>query len=166
MTTKPGTYALVLECTRTARIEIGKLGQLDVQPGVYVYIGSAFGPGGLAARIRHHARVSMRPHWHIDYFRASCELTEVWWITGSARLEHVWAGAAVASLPSSGVPMPGFGASDCTCATHLFRFQRKPSPRRLTHTLTAVSGGPDRPRSCTSTMLGVGVVPVNGIIHG
>ncbi len=48
---KPGTYALVLACQKTGRVRIGRLGVLALQPGFYVYVGSAFGSGGLAARL-------------------------------------------------------------------------------------------------------------------
>ena len=63
----PGTYALILVSSSDRWIEIGKLGKFLIQPGYYVYAGSAFGPGGLKARIAHHMRISQRPHWHIDY---------------------------------------------------------------------------------------------------
>jgi Uri superfamily endonuclease len=99
-----------------------------LQPGCYLYVGSAFGPGGLAARIKHHRKIAARPHWHMDYLRAVCDLTEVWLTTGCH--EHTWA-KAVAQLPDAVVPMPGFGSSDCRCATHLFWFTRRPSLRRF-----------------------------------
>jgi Uri superfamily endonuclease len=51
-----GTYALVLAAQKQRTISVGKLGILDVRPGFYVYVGSALGPGGLAARIGRHAR--------------------------------------------------------------------------------------------------------------
>ena len=51
---RPGTYALLLSATRRQRITIGRLGALALQPGCYVYTGSARGPGGLRARLRHH----------------------------------------------------------------------------------------------------------------
>lgn len=136
MTKKPGTYALVLECTRTERIEIGKLGQLDVQPGVYVYIGSAFGPGGLEARIRHHANAAVRPHWHVDYLRMKCPLVEVWFSDTTFRLEHAWA-SAVSQMPGAVIPLPRFGSSDCACATHLFWFKTRPEFSEFTRTTGA-----------------------------
>ena len=43
---KPGTYALILSCKSNVRIEIGRLGTMRLQPGYYVYLGSALGPGG------------------------------------------------------------------------------------------------------------------------
>jgi len=53
-----GTYAFLLASQKTGRLDIGKLGPLVLKPGVYVYVGSAFGPGGLAARIGHHTQIA------------------------------------------------------------------------------------------------------------
>ena len=52
----PGTYALVVRVSGRSEIAVGKLGVLAAQPGFYVYVGSAMGPGGLAARIGRHCR--------------------------------------------------------------------------------------------------------------
>ena len=57
-----GTYALVMTSDSEQQVVIGKLGRLRVRPGYYVYVGSAFGPGGLKARIAHHTRIAVRPH--------------------------------------------------------------------------------------------------------
>jgi Domain of unknown function DUF123 len=65
----PGTYALVLRCSTTRTVRIGRIGTIRLMPGWYVYIGSAFGPGGLRARIGHHTARAARPHWHIDHLR-------------------------------------------------------------------------------------------------
>jgi Uri superfamily endonuclease len=46
MLTKHGTYALILASSSDRLIQIGKLGRLLIQPGYYVYAGSAFGPPG------------------------------------------------------------------------------------------------------------------------
>jgi Uri superfamily endonuclease len=46
MESKPGTYILVLRSQIGARAKIGRLGYLAVEPGYYLYTGSAFGPGG------------------------------------------------------------------------------------------------------------------------
>lgn len=40
-----GTYVLVFEAKREQKIQVGKLGLINLQPGFYAYIGSAFGPG-------------------------------------------------------------------------------------------------------------------------
>lgn len=121
-----GTYVLVLEVREPARIKVGRLGELDITPGWYTYIGSAFGPGGVAARCNHHSRISQRPHWHIDYLRSVCELREIWFSYDSARREHTWSNL-VGKGRGATQPFPGFGASDCDCRSHLFRFPKTPS---------------------------------------
>jgi Uri superfamily endonuclease len=56
---KPGTYALILSCSTNIRVQIGRLGTMLLQPGYYVYLGSALGSGGLRARIAHHQKPSL-----------------------------------------------------------------------------------------------------------
>jgi Uri superfamily endonuclease len=124
----PSTYALVLKSNRDRQISIGKLGRLRVRPGFYVYIGSAFGPGGLKARIAHHNRPSVRPHWHIDYLRWILLLDQVWYTYDSEQHEHRWA-AMISGLKGATIPMTGFGASDCNCTSHLFAFKSRPPIR-------------------------------------
>jgi Uri superfamily endonuclease len=128
MLTQPGTYALIMFCGSDQRIDVGKLGQLRVQPGFYVYVGSAFGPGGLKARIAHHAKVSRRPHWHIDYLRSILHLKEVWYTVDTQPYEHRWA-ETLGRLKGAILPITGFGASDCSCTSHLFAFTDQPSIR-------------------------------------
>jgi Uri superfamily endonuclease len=118
-----GTYALILQAVRKQTIEIGKLGKLRVCPGFYIYIGSAFGSGGLQARIGHHLRQTKVLHWHIDYLKQAAIIKEVWFSYQPASQEHAWA-TAFQSLPDAAIPLPGFGSSDCPCASHLFYFEK------------------------------------------
>ncbi len=98
---------------------IGRLGRFDVVPGHYYYVGSAFGPGGLAARLRRHIAIEKRFHWHIDYLRPLLELRELWVAVGNERLECRWC-SALARLPELSRPIAHFGASDTGCGGHLF----------------------------------------------
>ncbi len=125
---KPGTYALILFCASNARIQIGRLGIMQLQRGYYVYLGSALGPGGLRARIAHHQKLSTRPHWHIDYLRAHTRLHSVWLNYDGRRREHEWA-RATQKLNGATIPLPGFGASDCSCLSHVYFFKGR--PRRI-----------------------------------
>jgi len=117
-------------------IQVGKLGRLHVRPGCYVYVGSAFGPGGLKARIEHHMKISPHPHWHIDYLRSILYLNKVWYTHDSKRLEHRWA-ATFSSLKGASIPMAGFGSSDCSCNSHLFALTSQPSIRSIRRRLGA-----------------------------
>jgi Uri superfamily endonuclease len=123
--TVPGTYALILRSSRACTIRIGRLGTLRLRPGWYVYVGSAFGPGGLRPRIAHHGRRAQRPHWHIDYLRLYTRIEAVWCCRG-ARCEHQWA-ANIGAMPGAAVVLPGFGSSDRGCETHLYWFAEPPA---------------------------------------
>ncbi len=129
-----GTYLLVLEAARSAHIRVGRRRELEVTPGWYVYIGSALGPGGVAARCRHHRQPAQRPHWHIDYLRTVCALREIWFRYDPRRREHQWAGLLPAGL-GGGETVAGFGVSDCDCQSHLFRFDSRPSYRQFQNAL-------------------------------
>jgi len=119
-----GTYLLLFECNNKVELSIGKLGMMVTEPGYYLYVGSAFGPGGIQARIRHHQQIASRPHWHIDYLHTATELVDTWCVHGLRR-EHEWAHGLMQSETAT-VPLKGFGSSDCNCATHLFYFKCKP----------------------------------------
>jgi len=125
---RPGTYALLLAANETCCLRIGRLGGLALQPGWYVYVGSAFGPGGVDARLAHHRKRAARPHWHVDHLRLHTRLERIWYTHDSVRREHQWA-QVMQRLPGAEMPRHGFGASDCACVSHLVRFARRPSFR-------------------------------------
>jgi Uri superfamily endonuclease len=105
---------------------VGKLGTLAIQTGYWVYVGSAFGPGGLNARVSRHLKTAKIKHWHIDYLRAAAQIDAVWYTLGLPSVEHAWAGAFLA-LPGAQVPLKRFGASDCDCPAHLIFYDTAPS---------------------------------------
>ena len=92
-----GTYVLVLESCTFAELAIGRLGTLHLEPGCYLYVGSAFGPGGIAARVGRHAQTEKTARWHIDYLRERTRLVEVWYQCGDVHHEAQWAEARVQS---------------------------------------------------------------------
>ena len=130
-----GTYVLILQLKNSAKLQIGKLGRFDFKKGYYAYVGSAFGPGGLAARLKHHLTLSANPHWHIDYLRKTARVVEVWVGPGPKRHEHTWA-EKLSLHKDARCPVKGFGSSDCGCHSHLTYFEHKPSPVLLSRTLT------------------------------
>ncbi len=120
-----GTYAIVLQLIRTTTMAVGKLGPVSFNTGYYMYIGSAFGPGGLAARIGRHLKPSKKCHWHIDYLRRIAEIREIWYTLHPAKVECRWT-RLLKQTRTARVVCPAFGSSDCGCDTHLFHFKRKP----------------------------------------
>lgn len=111
-----GTYSLLLQLRRDTRITFGAAGERALDAGWYVYTGSAFGPGGLS-RVDRHRRVASGEnetrHWHVDYLLC-------------ADSSH-WAGAWTAPRDAEcviadrlpGDAVPGIGATDCGCPSHL-----------------------------------------------
>jgi Uri superfamily endonuclease len=144
LTTQPGTYALVLRSRGRRSVTVGRLGELDVRPGFYVYVGSAAGPGGLRARVARHCRPDKRRHWHIDHLAAVATIEEVWYSTVTGSTEHRWA-ATLGGMPGASVPLAGFGSSDCRCPAHLFYFRDRPRLGAFRTALGGARGSADRP---------------------
>ena len=126
MQPQPGTYALIFTALQKCQSEIGRLGVFELKPGFYVYVGSAFGPGGLRARIAHHSKIAGRPHWHIDYLGPFLTLREIWYTEDPVHREHQWA-RIISDIRGVSVPLAGFGSSDCRCRSHLFFRKNRPS---------------------------------------
>ena len=120
----PGNYVLVLAAAGSETADIGKLATIVTQKGYYLYTGSAFGPGGIQARINRHVKQVKPRRWHIDYLSEQLLLTEVWFCEAESNIEcrmfDVLAGMGGEQH------CKGFGASDCCCPSHLLYFERVP----------------------------------------
>ena len=125
---RPGTYALILHCSRDQVVDVGRIGKLTARPGFYVYVGSALGPGGLVSRVARHQSPTRKLHWHIDYLTAITRLVEVWYTRDTSRRECQWADT-LRRMPGASIPLERFGASDCACLSHLYFLPTKPSSR-------------------------------------
>ena len=133
--------------------------------GEYLYVGSAFGPGGLAARVGRHLSPGARKaaHWDVDFLLSSALLParlEAWGLVARRRagVECCWARAIAAAKGCSpvlgtleGRPRAdrGFGAGDCrsrcgcpeggpaSLRTHLFRTSFRTDLSRMRRLLGA-----------------------------
>lgn len=150
----PGVYILCLRLNRSQELIIGRLGQFFFFAGDYAYIGSAFGPGGLRARLRRHLLGSDHPHWHIDALREVAEVEGVCFAIqrmentsnrtrrqdtvkiNNTSLECQWC-QTLEKLPGATIPVIGFGASDCHsgCQSHLISFPDRFSPLQISEIL-------------------------------
>ncbi len=137
---KGGTYCLILRLPQARHIAVGRRDPLRFPAGWYCYAGSAL--GGLAARIARHQRQDKRLRWHIDYLLQHARIKEVVTIQSAERLECELSRriAALGQEP----PLPGFGASDCKCQSHLHYFPQDPtaSIREIARGLTPTESGP------------------------
>lgn len=125
-----GTYVVMLAPETRGPVPIGRLGHLILDGAILAYVGSALGPGGIAARCRHHYRIATRPHWHLDYLRPHCVILGCWVSPGTTRHEHTWA-RALGATAGAGYPLRGFGASDCGCPAHLVALPSAPTATTL-----------------------------------
>ncbi|BES82251.1 hypothetical protein PABY_18180 [Pyrodictium abyssi] len=72
LTREKGVYVLVFVLQEGYRGLVGRRLEARLGPGAYAYVGSAWGPGGLRARLcRHLYGRRGRMHWHIDYLAAA-----------------------------------------------------------------------------------------------
>ena len=140
-----GTHVLIVQVLQMKRLGIGSLGGFDIIPGFYAYVGSAFGSGGLRARLGHHLESTAEPHWHIDYLLQVADPIEIWLTTVGGKLEKDWV-ELLAEAPGFRVPIPRFGSSDYhrSRASHLFYSKRRPSFRCQSRASTPWPGRPWR----------------------
>lgn len=150
-----GSYVFALWLPRPRSIAVGRFGEIAFPAGWYLYAGSAFGPGGLRARLARHQRrirdtarnggrtstgakraCTKRAHWHVDYLREEAIWGGAWASASGQRLECEWA-AALRRLPGAQIIAPGFGASDCRCPAHLVHIGQLPSEAVFAATLGA-----------------------------
>ena len=113
-----GVYILKMRVENKKEIEIGALGNKTFSPGHYFYTGTA--QRNLGARIKRHYSTDKNFHWHIDYFLAEAELKKdfVFELPGTG--ECFLAKTLIDRGGST--PVSGFGASDCSCGSHLIYF--------------------------------------------
>ncbi len=115
-----GTYIVVLWLPAACRLRIGRLGTGDLPRGYYTYTGSA--KRGLTARLHRHLHGAATRHWHLDYLRLHARVLAWHAYADDSRPECQLA----QHLASWGhVVMPRFGASDCSCPTHLLYYPRR-----------------------------------------
>jgi sugar fermentation stimulation protein A len=116
-----GSYLIVLQKKRAGSCRIGKLGKIRFEKGYYIYVGS--GRANLSKRIERHRRLKKKKHWHIDYLRESSEWVAALPIRTADDLECSIAGR-LRKLADDDIP--GFGSSDCSCPSHLYRMDGNP----------------------------------------
>ncbi len=113
-----GVYILKINLEKKIEIKIGALGKKTFPPGYYFYAGTA--QRNLKARINRHYSSDKNYHWHIDYFLAEADLENdfVFELPGEGECF-----LARILIDNGGKTLvDGFGASDCSCGSHLIYF--------------------------------------------
>jgi len=102
-------------------LKVGALGKIKLSKGTYAYVGSA--QNGIKMRVARHLKREKRKFWHIDYLLAQ----------KNARVEKVIYKDTLKeeecrmaqTLCKFGSPVRGFGCSDCSCSSHLFKIEER-----------------------------------------
>jgi Uri superfamily endonuclease len=118
-----GIYTLIVEILEPMSTKIGSLGIIRFPASLYLYTGSALGPGGVEARVGRHLRCRKRLFWHIDHLTVDRRITVVAHVAVDClRRMECRINQKLASLPKA-APILRFGASDCnhSCASHLIQ---------------------------------------------
>ncbi|MBT4492861.1 MAG: GIY-YIG nuclease family protein [Gammaproteobacteria bacterium] len=128
-----GTYLLICPVDHSRHIRVGARGLLVFNVGYYLYVGSAFGPGGVRARVGRHRKRRKPKRWHIDYLTAYYKPEFALISYDENRLEHVWASCLEQQCNLDVIK--GFGNSDCRCSSHLFFSETTPDQAALASSL-------------------------------
>jgi Uri superfamily endonuclease len=124
-----GIYTLIISVTKDISITVGALGTVILDKGLYCYVGSA--QVSVENRIKRHLHKDKRKFWHIDYLLASdmTKVKSVFYKEG-AKTEEC---KISKMLAQRGVPIRGFGSSDCRCDAHLVRIENYEFLRESMH---------------------------------
>lgn len=122
-----GIYVLIVSVSKGISVSVGALGIVRFEKGLYGYVGSA--QNSLDRRIERHLGNNKRKFWHIDYLLANdaAEVVRVFY-KEAGKLEEC---CISKKLAERGVPVKGFGSSDCVCNAHLVKIENYDFLREL-----------------------------------
>jgi Uri superfamily endonuclease len=111
-----GVYVLIIQVDENVDVNVGVLGKLTFEKGLYAYVGSA--QANLEQRIKRHLGKEKHLFWHIDYLLNDSATRIVKVLYKQADKTEECEIAKV--IGERGEPIGGFGCSDCNCKSHLF----------------------------------------------
>jgi len=114
-----GVYVLIISVGKDIRVNVGALGSIFFERGVYTYVGSA--QNGVEKRVERHLGKAKRKFWHVDYLLDNefANVVKVFYKKAGKSEECRIAG----KLGEMGVAIKNFGCSDCGCVSHLFKVE-------------------------------------------
>ncbi len=131
-----GLYVFVRHLEQPRTVSIGMLGTYRLEPGAYLYVGSA--RRNLEQRVGRHLAGTGKPRWHVDTLsRLELRGRRFALLLRGTTLTECTLNRMVGRVPSVTAPIPGFGASDCRagCAAHLWYRRAAVSPSMLVDVL-------------------------------
>ncbi len=126
----PGAYALAVRLAVPLSLDRRRWRGAALAAGLYIYCGSANGPGGIGARLLRHARPSKVRHWHVDALTAAGAVIAAGAFIEGSECEIM---KQLNRGRGAQIPIPGFGSTDCRhCSAHLVMI---PAARNLDNLL-------------------------------
>ena len=115
-----GIYCLIINVKKSIQIKVGSLGKIKFSRGKYLYVGSA--QRGIKKRIERHFKKRKKKFWHIDYLltNKNVEIEDVRYKKAKKDEEC----KVACFLNALEEPIKGFGSSDCSCNSHLFKLKK------------------------------------------
>jgi len=112
-----GIYVLVISVDKDISVNVGALGGVNFEKGLYAYVGSA--QKSLEKRVRRHLGRAKRNFWRIDYLLNdnNVKVLKVFYKNAGKSEECKVAN----KIGERCVSTKGFGSSDCKCQSHLFK---------------------------------------------
>jgi Uri superfamily endonuclease len=128
----PGAYILAISMVESTPVSLAG-SRVDVlRAGRYLYCGSAYGPGGLRARLRRHFRPEKAIRWHVDQLTTRGHVMGAWAVPNGDECE------LVRRLSFLRAPIAGFGATDCRCCiSHLLSWPLRVSKAQVSRAAVA-----------------------------
>jgi Uri superfamily endonuclease len=124
----PGAYVLTIALAKHLCLNLSQFAGSTLAPGTYAYCGSAYGPGGIRARVARHLRRDKPLRWHVDRLTAAGRIDLVGIRVGGRECDLV---DEILSFGGT-VVLHGFGSSDCNrCPTHLLALPDEANLLRL-----------------------------------
>ncbi len=118
-----GGYLLLIRLSKAVKVTFGSVGTRFLEPGYYVYAGSAIGKAGWRL-LRHIGPFRRRPHWHIDRLlnKRVAKVVAIGILPSMRRTECAL--SRMVSLMAN-YSLAGVGSTDCDCPSHLHYFKKR-----------------------------------------
>jgi Uri superfamily endonuclease len=117
-----GVYVLLISVEDRVQIDVGALGRVNLEAGIYAYVGSALGlhSSSIEGRLSRHYSDHKKMHWHIDYILKDPTVKLKAAIFSKSR--NAQECNLVKKICNYAFAFDGakdFGSSDCSCVSHL-----------------------------------------------